>query len=176
MNTPKAPLAAILYERGDKIEELLAAAAAALRAHGVRVGGLVQHSRRSGDDVRCTIEVESIADGRRYLLSQDTSDDPTECTLDTAVLAEASGALRQALAQQVDLVIVNKFGKQEAAGRGLRGEILQIALAGVPLLTTVSRRHLPQWQEFIGDDVTLLEPALPAVLAWWNAHTGPAAA
>jgi hypothetical protein len=65
-------------------------------------------------------------------------------------------------------VIVNKFGAQEAIGGGLRDEMMQVALAGIPLLTSVGRRFLPQWQEFIGEDALLLSVSLDVGLAWWK--------
>ncbi len=44
------------------------------------------------------------------------------CKLDAAGLAEAAVAVTRAIAANVDLVVINKFSKQEAAGEGLRDE------------------------------------------------------
>src|SRR5450631_57891 len=46
-------IAAVLYEHGDPVEELMAAVAQTLSHNSVRVGGLVQHNHRAGQNARC---------------------------------------------------------------------------------------------------------------------------
>ena len=55
------------------------------------------------------------------------------------------------------------------AGSGLRDEMAETVVAGVPLLTAVGERFLPEWKEFTGGEGVLLEPTLDAILAWWSA-------
>ncbi|QOG23918.1 DUF2478 domain-containing protein [Bradyrhizobium sp. SEMIA] len=47
------------------------------------------------------------------------------CNLDTNGLAEAAAVVSQALRNKIDLLVMNKFAKQEAtAGAGLRAEFV----------------------------------------------------
>ncbi len=159
-------VAAILYDRGDPVEELMAAVAARLRSDAIHVSGLVQHNLRSGERAHCIFELEDLITGTRYPLTQNLGSASEACALDTTALADASQALRQAIADRAQIVIVNKFGEQEATGHGLRNEMMQIVMAGIPMLTAVSRRHLAQWLQFAGKNPQLLPMSLPAVLSW----------
>jgi nucleoside-triphosphatase THEP1 len=162
------PIAAVLYDHGDPVEELLATVAQALRRESVRVAGLLQHSVRDQASARCVIDLENIDTGRRYPLTQNLGIASQSCALDITALAEASSVLRQAVADHAQMVLINKFGTQEVNGRGLRSEMMEIAMAGIPILTSVGRRYLPQWREFIGGEAALLPMSVPAVLGWWQ--------
>ena len=159
-------VAAIVYDQNDHADRLLAVVARELAQSGVRVGGLVQHNIRRSSDAPCVMELEDVATGERYRITQDLGCGSDSCCLDASMLAEASVAVRNAIAATTDLVIVNKFGTQEATGRGLRDELGQVVAAGIPLLTTVGDHYLEQWREFTGDASVLLPASLPAVLNW----------
>lgn len=166
-HTPARPIiAAIVHRRGDHVEELMAEVARRLSVQSIRVGGLLQHSQRFDADARCFIELENLAVGQRYVLTQNLGAESDACALDTAALAEASTAVRKAISDKVDLIIVNKFGKQEAAGAGLRAEIMQVAVAGIPLLTSVSERFVAHWREFAGEDAQELPMSVDEVTRW----------
>lgn len=165
---PTVPLAAILYTPEDEIEALMARIAATLVRRGLRLGGVIQHDITPADDPRHEMELEDLVDGRRFSLTQDLGSGSSACSLDTAALAQAAAAVRSALAEQPDLILINKFGAQEAGGAGLRDEIGEAVAAGVPLLTAVGARFIGDWQTYTGGDGVLLEPRLDAVLAWWD--------
>ena len=167
-------VAAVLYDRSAPVDRLLAAVARELALSGVRVGGLVQHNIRRSADAPCVIDLEDVTSGERYRITQDLGCGSDSCSLDAAMLAEASVAVRNAVAAQAELVIVNKFGTQEATGHGLRDEIGQVVAAGIPLLTAVGDRYLEQWREFTGGEAVLLPASLPAVLEWWAKIRGAA--
>jgi nucleoside-triphosphatase THEP1 len=65
--------------------------------------------------------------------------------------------LRRALADRPDVVIVNKFGKSESEGGGLRDVIADVVGAGIPLLISVPRRNLDAWRSFAGDAATEID-------------------
>lgn len=166
-------VAAVVYDHDAPVDALMIDVLAALRKQNIRVAGLLQHTHRPENDERCVIELEDILHGRLHRLTQNLGAASISCSLDITVLAEASGVLRQAIADCAQIVMVNKFGGQEAAGGGLRNEMLQVALAGIPMLTTVSHRHLDDWTTFAGEDSVLLARSVPAVLAWCrNAMAG----
>lgn len=168
MSTDTPHIAAVVYDPGEHIETLLEEAARELRRQGVRVGGLVQRSVRDNPEDRCRIELESVGSGTVYPLTQALGSQSQSCALDPAKLADASMVIREAISAAADLVLVNKFGAQEAAGGGLRDEMLEIAVAGIPLLTSVPRRFLDEWHAFMGDGATLLPMSLDAIVCWWK--------
>ena len=130
------------------------------------VGGLVQHNRGSNTSAHCFFELEDILTSARYPLTQNLGPSSQSCALDTAALAEASYALRQAIARRVHIVIINTFGTQEAMGRGMRNEMAQIATAGIPMLTAVGQRYLDEWRDFVGENALLLPLSFHAVRSW----------
>ena len=163
------PIAAIVYRPADEVEALLLRVARTLAARGVRVGGVLQHDRIAPASGACAMELEDLTSGARFALSQALGSGSGACRLDPAGLAQAAMAVRAACEKGVELIFINKFGGQEAGGGGLRDEMALAALAGVPLLTAVGERFLPDWHTFTGGAGTLLAPDLAQVLAWWDA-------
>ena len=159
-------LAAISYPSGFRIDSFMAGLAQHLKQRGLRLGGVVQHN--GGDcDAQCRAMVlEDLASGARYPISQDLGAGATACRLDPAGLAAAGGALAAALSGEADLVIVNKFGRQEALGQGLRQEIAAALVAGLPLLVAVRQDFLPAWRDFAGEDWMALPAELTEIEAW----------
>lgn len=164
-----APIAAILYKPTDHIEPVLLAAARTIAATGARLGGVLQHDIPTVVDDPCAMELEDLANGARFALSQELGSGSEACRLDPAALAHAAMSIRNALQAGADLVVANKFGAQEAAGAGLRAEMALAVTSGVPLLTAVGERFLAEWQDFTGGETTLLPPKVDAILAWWRA-------
>ena len=166
---PAHAIAAVVYKPTDNIETLLAHAARALAKRGVRLGGVLQHDIATVIEDPCAMQLENLEPGESIPLSQELGRGSISCRVDPDALARGSMAVRGALARGVDLVIINKFGAQEVAGAGLRDEMAETVVAGVPLLTAVGERFLAEWKEFTGGDGVLLEPTLDAILAWWSA-------
>lgn len=159
------PAAAIVHDRSAVTDALLAEAAARQQRDGRRVHGLLMLRNDGGGDCSAEMVLRDIRTGDDYLVSQPTGRDSTACRANPQGFARASAVLRDALAQAPDLVIVNRFGQLEADGGGFRAELLELMAAGVPLLTSVSPRHLEAWQRFTGGAATL--PAeRQAIDAW----------
>ncbi len=165
---PAHPIAAVVYKPTDNIEALLTRAARALAAQGVRLGGLLQHDIATVIEDPCAMELENLETGECIPLSQDLGRGSVSCRVDPDALARGSVAVRGAIERGAQLVILNKFGAQEASGAGLRDEMAVAVLAGVPLLTAVGERFLPEWTEFTGGDCSLLPPGLERILQWWS--------
>jgi hypothetical protein len=72
--------------------------------------------------------------------------------------------------ERVDLLIINKFGREEAHGRGLRPVIAEALITKIPLVIGVSTQNLCDFLTFVGDSATRLRPDIEAITAWcWNA-------
>lgn len=166
--------AAIVYEQGFAIDSLMAQVVERLKAGSLRLGGVVQQNSGDCDGVCDEMALVDVASGTLYPISQARGTGGTGCRLDAAGLAEAGGAVARALSAGVDLVLVNRFGKQEALGHGLRAEIAAGCLSGRPLLTAVRRDHLVDWEAFAGEDWQRLPPDVEPVARWALAATGRA--
>ena len=145
-------LAAIPFASGFPIDAFMHGLVARLKRQGLRLGGVVQHNDATCDDRCMAMSLEDVASGRRFPISQDLGAGASGCHLDAAGLAAAAVAFSDALARRVNLVIVNRFGKQEALGEGLRDEVARTLLAGLPVLIAVRRDFLPAWRDFAGED------------------------
>ncbi len=159
-------LAAIPYAGGFPIDDLMQDVAARLKRRGLRLGGVVQHNDAACDDRCMAMSLEDLGSGRRFPISQDLGAGAAGCHLDAAGLAAASAAFAGALAERADIVMVNKFGKQEALGEGLRQEIAEAVMAGLPLLIAVRRDFLSAWRDFVGDGWIELEADGEIVERW----------
>jgi uncharacterized protein (DUF4213/DUF364 family) len=161
-------IGAIIYPPDQPPEAVMAAFATRLAARGFRLGGLLQETDIGADGCKCRMEVVELDSGRRFSISQALGRGSKSCSLDPAALAEASGALRRAIGDRVDLLIVNKFAKAEKAGRGLAAEMLLAMAEGVPLLTAVPGALVGEWAAFTGGRGQLLMPNEESLWRWWG--------
>ncbi len=160
------PLAVLVYDDGVEADRLLAETARDLAACGVRLGGVVQSSIHRPGRRKCAMRLTDLASGEAISISQDLGDESAGCRLDPAALAQAGLGVERALASGIELLIVNRFGKQEAQGGGLRSVIAEALLADVPVVLGVSRLNLEALLAFAGGPIARLEPAPDAIVAW----------
>ncbi|MFO1107750.1 MAG: DUF2478 domain-containing protein [Bradyrhizobium sp.] len=161
-------LAAILYRAEDDIDTLLAEFAMDLRRAGRRIGGIVQLNIKGDGGCRTGMRLTDLMTGSEIDISLPAGD-AGSCKLDTGGLAEAAVAVQRAIADRSELVIVNKFSKQEAAGQGLRAELADAIAAGLPVLTAVPEKCLDAWKEFSGGIGIMLPCRRQAIEQWWQA-------
>ena len=128
-------------ERGQA-DLVLAEVAGALRADGVTLAGVVQVNEEFDPARPCHMDLHILTGVDVVRISQNLGALSKGCRLDPAGLEQAVGLVTQALEARADLLpdllILNKFGKQEAEGRGFRPLIGQALAAGIPVLTAVN--------------------------------------
>jgi len=95
------------------------------------------------------------------------------CSLDTSVLVESSAALRRAIAERVDLIVLKKFGDQEQKGQGLSGEIFTAIAENIPLLIAVPQDALELWKERSGGLGEILDFKVEQFRHWWQSAQRP---
>ena len=151
--------------RGDT-DLLLARFAAALSARGARPCGVVQiNSERPGAQA-CDMDVRVLPDGPVLRISQSLGAGARGCRLDPAALERAVAEVERGLRAGPDLLVVNKFGKHEAEGRGFRTVIAEALCLGVPVLCGVNALNLPAFLAFCDGAGRALEPDLPQLIDW----------
>ncbi|WP_253252121.1 DUF2478 domain-containing protein [Comamonas thiooxydans] len=160
------PLAALIYpdERHD-IEDLLEGVARRLQQSGRQVGGLVHRQSCYANGNKC-MRLVDLRSGQQFEMTEDLGAASQACSLNPQALARASVVLRQALADGVELAVVNCFGQLEAAGGGFVQEIAAFVEAGIPMVTAVAARHEAGWQSFTGGAFVRLPVDEQALLHW----------
>jgi len=162
------PFAAVLHAGNSEGDALNRRFCAQLQASGWKIRGLLP-LRGKDPQGRLPMLISDIRDGRSFAISQALGPGSHACSLDPGALAQASGVLREALHERPDLVIVNRFGAVEAAGRGFASEMLALMSEGIPLLTLVSPQYQADWQRFVGTEDCLLPLSEEALLSWADA-------
>lgn len=165
---PLRPGAVIHGPGSAGVDALLEGFAAELKARGFRVGGLVQRNHGAIDDCAEVMELVDVANGRAFDITQRLGRESQSCRVDPTGVADASQAVRRAVADRVDLLVINKFAGLEAQGDGLADEFLSGIAEGVPVLTSVGSRYLNEWQGFTGGYTDLLTPTTDSLWRWWG--------
>lgn len=144
----------------------MAACVATLEAEGMRVGGLLQRRGAAIAPGRLEMLLTFLPGWGTISLEDRQGAGASGCRLDVHALARAAMALREAVASHPDLIVVNRFGKEEAAGGGLRAEIATAILDDLPVLIGVRRPQFEAWQTFLGAEIVVLPPLPGMLLAW----------
>lgn len=144
---------------------LLADLAEALAARGVALAGAVQIDRPGADDGHCDMDLRLLPAGPIMRISQDLGPESSGCRLDPSALEQAV-ALAQTRLAGAALLIVNKFGKHEAEGRGFRELIAEALARDIPVLLGATTAHLPAFLAFAEGLAEPLPARADALLDW----------
>lgn len=159
-------LAALVYDEDQDPDAVLQQFAAELRARGIRAVGLVQIGHRLHDQPK--LDAVLVHSGERLQLLQDLGPLATGCRLDVGQLLNAGSQVADAIGQGADLLIVNRFGKQESEGKGLSFLIDQALSADIPVVIAVPRHRFDDWITFAGGMSVKLNCDRAALEAWWT--------
>jgi hypothetical protein len=162
--------AAVAYGPGDDVDAALSSAVVELIRNGLVVGGLLQRFGRQVAPGKREMLLDVLPDGETIRLDDPRGPGVQGCILDSDALARAAMAFRAAAAAQPDLLLASRFGKEEVAGHGMRAELAEAMLAGIPLLVPVRAIQLPDWIAFLGTPGEVLAPRAEAVVGWATSH------
>jgi nucleoside-triphosphatase THEP1 len=166
VNPRLTQIGAVVYDDGLLSDALITQCAADLVASGYRLGGVVQSNAHRAGRRRCDMYVKDLLGGDEIKISLDRGNEARGCQLDPYAYARIDAWVERAVLQGVDLLIINKFGREEAHGRGLRPVIAEALIAEIPLLMGVPTRNLRDFLSFVGDSTTPLRPDIEAITAW----------
>jgi hypothetical protein len=100
--------------------------------------------------------LHELASGTRIQISDYRGPLARGCKLDADAFLRAAELVGRTLAR-ADILILNKFGKLECEGGGLRSLIAQALDHSLPIVIFVPRRNLDSWRDFVGELATYWE-------------------
>jgi hypothetical protein len=147
---PQQALVAIVYANEAYPQSTFERTVEDCRRRGLRVAGVLQHPVCPEAAGHCDVALEELTTGLRTDLFEDRGPGASGCRLDEAALAEVNGQVARSLETAPDLLILNKFGKVEAEGRGLLDLVAMAVDRGIPVVIGVPIRNLAPWRDFAG--------------------------
>ena len=106
-----------LQGRG-RTDQLIAEVADRLSVEGLRLAGTVQSNHERPNRKKCDMDLRVLPDGPIVRISEDRGELARGCILDSGALEQTVHEVERRL-DGADILIVNKFGKREAEGKGL---------------------------------------------------------
>ena len=166
----------VTLEGRGAADRLLTEVAARLSARGWSLAGAVQQNPENETGRRSHMDLSVLGADDAVRISEDLGALARGCRLDVSGLETAVGRAMAVLERPVPtrFVIVNKFGKQEAEGRGFRPFIAEALMHDIPVLTSVAVAYRPDFMAFAGEIADEVEPTLEAVLDWAEAAVSEA--
>ncbi len=152
--------------RGET-DRLLTAVAKQLQAEGKTLGGIVKElSYDSQFDNGCDMKVRVLPDGPIIQITQNLGAGSDACRLDPGAIANAVSAVEGGSLEHVDLFVLNKFGPEEAAGRGFCNVIGKAVEHDIPVLVGVGKGSLDSFAEFAQGLAETIPPVENSILKW----------
>jgi hypothetical protein len=121
------------------------------------------------------MDVRVLPDGPVIRISQSLGRLSSGCRLNAEALERAVGLARAQLDRGADIMLVNKFGKHEAEGRGFRDLIAEALDRDLPVLCGLNATNAPAFEAFTGGMATSLAPTADVLFQWLTDHAGCAA-
>ena len=159
-------LAFTMAPADGEIDLTLQRLADTLIAGGYRVAGTVQINTGRTDGGPCDMDVRVLPRGPVLRISQSLGRGSRGCRLDPAALERAVGLVEAGLAQGADCLLVNKFGKHEAEGRGFRPLIATALQMDLPVLVGLNSLNRAAFLDFADNTATELTPDVASLEHW----------
>lgn len=153
-----------LQGRG-RTDAVIAAVAEQLGQGGLRLAGTVQSNIARPDRRRCDMDLMILPNGPVVRISEDRGDLARGCMLDSGALEQSVVTVQQRL-HDADLLIVNKFGKREAEGKGLVPVIGDAIGLGIPVLVGVNGLNLAAFLGFAGQAAQAVPTDVASAAHW----------
>ena len=141
-------LAYVMTEKRGMTDQLLSAFSGRLLGRGAGLAGVAQTNTECVDSHLCDMDLQVLPDGPIIRISQSLGSGARGCRLDPAALEQAVALVTASLDKGPQLLIVNKFGKHEADGRGFRPVIGDALMRGIPVLAGVNGANHDAFMEF----------------------------
>ncbi len=164
----------VICEGRGETDRLLSELAESLLAEGVRLAGVVQTNTECADNAKCDMDLRVLPDEATIRISQSLGAGARGCRLNPSELERAVALVGQSLDDAPELLIINKFGKHEADGRGFRPLIAEALARGIPVLAGLNGLNEEKFQDFAEGMAYRVAGDLDALRAWANSARGKA--
>lgn len=153
--------------RGET-DRLISETAAALLAQGARLSGIVKvlNEVQPEGSHHCDMSVRVLPGEQTIRITQSLGKGSAGCRLNPAAIADAVAAVETASTGEADLFVLNKFGPEEAEGRGFRNAIAAALEREVPVLVGVTPGTRPAFDAFCAGLAKDLDPDPQGILNW----------
>ncbi|WP_068315416.1 DUF2478 domain-containing protein [Polycladidibacter hongkongensis] len=168
-------LAVVCFGEEGGVDTLLKQCVEQLQQDGLVLHGVLQEE---GVATECCgpMSLRQIRSGEARQIFQELGAGSRGCRLDFGALAAVCAQLEAGFDGTEDLVILNRFGKSESEGGGLRS-VIEIAIAQeTPVLIGVKETYRDAFLEYAGEFGEVLANDVSAVLAWCSAMRAKKAA
>ncbi len=162
-------IASVTARGRGETDRLLAELATALKRAGKRPSGIVKHlDHESAFENGCDVKVCVLPNGPVIAITQPLGPGSGACRLDPAGIAEAVAAVTARGIQGSDVFILNKFGPEEAEGRGFRAAIAEAIENDIPVVVGLGAGEDSRkgFADFVGGMAETLPADPDAILAW----------
>lgn len=168
MPDPYTPLAAMVYGtgQGPEMDRILETLAHGLSAEGLQLAGAVQHTAHVPSSPRCDMVLEDLGTGGIHPISVDPGIDVQGCRMEPGKIEALAMLAGEAMERGADLFLLNRFGKNEIAGRGYREVISEAVSRGLPVLVGVSAANIAKWDAFASVSYDRLDIDEAAARTW----------
>jgi hypothetical protein len=158
-------LAALVYEQDQDPDAILREFATELNGRGYRAVGIVQLGHHCLD---ASLSAMLVHTGEELQLFQDLGSCSAGCRLDVGQLLDAGQQIASAINQGADLLIVNRFGRQEREGKGLNFLVERALSADIPVVIAVPSHRFADWIKFAYGMSVKLHCDPESLAAWWQ--------
>lgn len=160
-------IAAVVYADGVYPDRAIAQAIDPLRDSNLPLAGALQVEPAARGRHPCDMLLEDLASGQVHAIAEDRGSQAQGCRLDVGLLTEIGEAVLSSVRNNAPrLLVVNKFGRIEADGGGLRDAIGEAVARNIPVVIGVPMRNLDQWRAFAGPHAVELRADARAIAQW----------
>lgn len=165
-------IAYVTVQGRGRIDDLLAEVVGTFKEDGLKLAGTVRVKPAKISGHPCDMDLGVLPDGPEFRISQPLGKMAKGCRLDGGVI-EAIAAEVEARLAGADFLIVNKFGKLEAQGRGLCPAITMAMDMDIPALVGVNEMNVPDFLAFSDGAAEALRPDLRTIRTWFEKAHAP---
>jgi nucleoside-triphosphatase THEP1 len=158
-------LAAIYGEYGDKADIIIDQIINRLLAEDRKVIGVRQCVKEAPNST-CAAQLQTIDSGVCHRITRAPSRQSNGWNIDTEAIDKVANCLAERLNSNLDLVIVNRFGRLESDGGGFCCVIQRALELEIPLLTVVNSLWQQSWHDSTDGLVVTLPANHACVLEW----------
>lgn len=151
--------------RGDT-DLLLFRVAQKLINQGLKIRGTVQINTEREPEHPCDMDIQVLPNDSIIRISQSLGAGSRGCRLDPDALEKAVALVETGLTANTDILIINKFGKHEAEGRGFRNIIATALSENIPVLVGLNSLNLCAFKNFTGGIEIELQPEEDTIHKW----------